>query len=88
MMLSIQRKISLDNSSNDEYIEKQKAPSTIFKSQLIIRGGASPPNRENPPSPPFVKGRCEKFGIYPLTLPSPAGGEDKHIEIRKKFPPP
>jgi hypothetical protein len=37
---------------------------------------------------PWREGRCEKFGIYPLTLPSPAGGEGKHIEIRKKFPPP
>jgi hypothetical protein len=24
----------------------------------------------------------------PLTLPSPARGEGKHIEIEKKFPPP
>jgi hypothetical protein len=30
----------------------------------------------------------KKFGIYPLTLPSPTRGEGKHIEIRKKFPPP
>jgi hypothetical protein len=25
--------------------------------------------------------RCEKFGICPLTLPSPARGEGKHIDI-------
>jgi len=30
---------------------------------------------------------CEKFGIYPLTPPSPTRGEGEHIEI-KKFPPP
>jgi len=41
-----------------------------------------------PPRPPLEKGRCEKIGISPLTLPSPAWGEGKHIEIRKKFPPP
>jgi len=37
---------------------------------------------------PLGGGRCEKIGICPLTLPSPARGEGKHIEIRKKFPPP
>jgi hypothetical protein len=42
---------------------------------------------KNLPSPPR-EGSCEKFGIYPLTLPSPTRGEGKHIEIRKKFPPP
>ena len=31
--------------------------------------------------PPLQKGSCEKFGICPLTLPSPARGEGKHIEI-------
>jgi hypothetical protein len=30
--------------------------------------------------PPFKKGRCEKFGIYPLTLPSPTRGEGKYIK--------
>jgi hypothetical protein len=34
------------------------------------------------------KGSSKKFGIYPLTLPSPARGEGKYIEIIKKFPPP
>ena len=33
-------------------------------------------------------GSCEKIGTLPLTLPSPARGEDKHTEIKKKFPPP
>jgi hypothetical protein len=28
-------------------------------------------------------GRCEKFGIFPLTLPSPARGEGEHIKIKK-----
>jgi hypothetical protein len=37
---------------------------------------------------PLDGGSCEKFGIYPLTLPSPARREGKHIEIRKKSPPP
>jgi hypothetical protein len=36
---------------------------------------------------PRCQGSCEKFGIYPLTLPSPTRGEGKHIEIRKKFLP-
>jgi len=39
-------------------------------------------------SPLKLRGSCEKFGTYPLTLPSPTRGEGKHIEIRKKFPPP
>jgi len=43
---------------------------------------------ENPPFPPLAKGSCEKFGICPLTLHSPARGEGKHIEMRRKFPPP
>ena len=30
----------------------------------------------------------KKLGICPLTLPSPARGEVKHIEIKKKFHPP
>jgi branched-subunit amino acid ABC-type transport system permease component len=30
----------------------------------------------------FEKGRCEKIRIFPLTLPSPARGEGKYIEIR------
>jgi hypothetical protein len=34
------------------------------------------------------KGSCEKIEIFPLTLPSPARGEGKHIEIVEKFPPP
>jgi hypothetical protein len=38
--------------------------------------------------PPFVKGRCEKIEIFPLTPPSPARGEGKHIEIEKNSPPP
>jgi hypothetical protein len=37
---------------------------------------------------PLEKGRFEKIEISPLTLPSPARGEGKHIEIRRKFPPP
>jgi len=42
-----------------------------------------------PSSRPLLsKGRCKKIGISPLTLPSPARGEGKHIEIRKKLPPP
>jgi hypothetical protein len=32
--------------------------------------------------------RCEKFGIFPLTLPSPARGEGEQIKIKKKLPPP
>jgi hypothetical protein len=43
---------------------------------------------ENPPSPPFAKGRCEKIEIIPLTLPSPSRGEGEHNEITKKFPSP
>jgi len=31
--------------------------------------------KRNPPIPPLLKGSCEKFGICPLTLPSPARGE-------------
>jgi len=38
--------------------------------------------------PPPTREGVKKFGIYPLTLPSPTRGEGKHIEIRKKFPPP
>jgi hypothetical protein len=38
--------------------------------------------------PPPLAGRCEKIGICPLTLPSPARGEGELIEIKKKFPPP
>jgi hypothetical protein len=38
--------------------------------------------------PLFGKGRWEKIEIFPLTLPSPARGEGKHVEIVKKFPPP
>jgi hypothetical protein len=38
MILSIRGKILLDNSSNDEYFEKQKTPSTIFKFQLVVVG--------------------------------------------------
>jgi hypothetical protein len=34
------------------------------------------------------KGSCEKIEIFPLTLPSPARGEGKNIEIVDKFPPP
>jgi hypothetical protein len=34
------------------------------------------------------RGRCEKFGIRPLTLPSPCGGDGKPVEINNKFPPP
>jgi hypothetical protein len=34
------------------------------------------------------KGSCEKNEILSLTLPSPARGEGKPIEIEKKFPPP
>jgi hypothetical protein len=33
-------------------------------------------------------GRCEKFGIHPLTLPPPGGGDGKPFEINQKFPPP
>jgi hypothetical protein len=33
------------------------------------------------------RGRCKKFGIHPLTLPSPRGGEGKPVEIKMKFPP-
>jgi hypothetical protein len=38
--------------------------------------------------PPLQKGSCEKFEICPLTLPSPARGEGKHVEMKNKFPPP
>jgi hypothetical protein len=34
------------------------------------------------------KGRCEKIGIIPLTLPSPSRGEGEDNEITKKFPSP
>jgi hypothetical protein len=37
---------------------------------------------------PFGKGSCEKIEIFPLTPPSPARGEGKHIEIEKNSPPP
>jgi hypothetical protein len=37
---------------------------------------------------PLGGGRCEKIGIYPLTLSSPARGEGKHIEIKKEIPSP
>jgi hypothetical protein len=30
----------------------------------------------------------KKYEIFPLNLPSPARGEGKYIEIKKKFPPP
>ena len=40
------------------------------------------------PHPPPQQGRCEKNGIFPLTLPSPARGEGQHIEIKNRFPPP
>jgi hypothetical protein len=36
---------------------------------------------------PSERGGCEKFGIHPLTLPSPRGGEGKPVEIKMKFPP-
>ena len=38
------------------------------------------------PLPPLEGGRCEKIGIFPLTLPSPARGEGKYIEIQEKIP--
>jgi hypothetical protein len=34
------------------------------------------------------KGRCEKFGIFPLTPPSPSRGDGKHIEIQEEIPSP
>jgi hypothetical protein len=34
---------------------------------------------------PFQGGRCEKFGIHPL---SPARGEGKYIEIQEEIPSP
>jgi hypothetical protein len=37
---------------------------------------------------PLDGGSFGKIEIFPLTLPSPARGEGKHIEIEKKFPPP
>jgi hypothetical protein len=37
---------------------------------------------------PFQGGRCEKIGIFPLTLPSPARGEGKYIEIQEEIPSP
>jgi len=37
---------------------------------------------------PLGGGRWKKIEIFPLTLPSPARGEGKHVEIVKKFPPP
>jgi hypothetical protein len=37
---------------------------------------------------PLEGGWGEIIGIVPLTLPSPARGEGKPIEIEKKFPPP
>jgi hypothetical protein len=43
---------------------------------------------EVPFFPPLEKGSCEKIEIFPLTPPSPARGEGKHIEIVDKFPPP
>jgi hypothetical protein len=39
-------------------------------------------------SPPFAKGSCEKIEIFPLTLPSPARGEGKYIEIQEEIPSP
>jgi len=41
-----------------------------------------PPHRSSPQS---GGRRCQKFGIYPLTLPSPARGEGKH---KKEIPSP
>ena len=46
------------------------------------------PPKELPPHLPLSSGRCEKMGMSPLTLPSPARGEGEHIEIKKLFPPP
>jgi len=34
------------------------------------------------------KGSCEKIEIFPLTLPSPARGEGKNIEIHREIPSP
>ncbi|MGD0626221.1 MAG: hypothetical protein ABSB32_16070 [Thermodesulfobacteriota bacterium] len=45
-------------------------------------------NEESSAGEDLRKGSSKKFGIYPLTLPSPARGEGKYIEIIKKFPPP
>jgi hypothetical protein len=34
------------------------------------------------------KGRCEKFGEFSLTLPSPRRGEGEPVKMKLKFPPP
>jgi hypothetical protein len=39
-------------------------------------------------SPSYQREAVKKAKYFPLTLPSPARGEGKHIEIEKKFPPP
>jgi hypothetical protein len=44
------------------------------------------PSASQIPSTRFTKG--EKIAIRPLTLPSPARVEGKHVETRKKVPPP
>jgi len=40
------------------------------------------------PLTPLWQRSCEKIEIFPLTLPSPAGGEGKHIEIDREIPSP
>jgi hypothetical protein len=35
---------------------------------------------------PIDGGRCEKIEIFPLTLPSPARGEGKYIEMQREIP--
>jgi hypothetical protein len=36
---------------------------------------------------PSFPGSCEKFGICPLSLPSPARGEGKPAGMKNRFPP-
>jgi len=53
--------------------------------QLIIHGAS---DTHEPSKSPLGPRRCEKIGIFPLTLPSPPRGEGKHFEIQKEIPSP
>jgi hypothetical protein len=56
-------------------VDMAKPQETLFSGAIFLLSKKHPPTL-----PPLDGGCCEKIEKFPLTLPSPARGEGKHIE--------
>jgi hypothetical protein len=70
-------------------VEEQKARiKKTGKRMLSLLPKRCPNFFKNITSTPSLRGRCEIFGIQPLTLLSPREGNGNPVEMKIKFPPP